>query len=256
MQNPAYVSPKTSHQIASGCRCGFVAFPFPGCPPPILIYTLPVVIPVYDGCYFKDVFQRIRPAQHICYPLISLGLNALNLNKSLIAQLHLINTARPNDWDILVLQEPWISHTGTRSFPHWRVLYPNTHFTDNTKIQRSLIFVNTNIPTNSYEQVQFDNADVMGIRIAHGTQMTILINVYNDCNQNKSVDSVGEFLEREFPNDHVPDDINIILTGDFNRHHAWWEDDRNVHPISSEASLQPLLDLIYRYDFRMALPPG
>ena len=113
-----------------------------------------------------------------------------NLNKSLIAQLHLINTARPNNWDILILQEPWIGHTGTRSSPHWRVLYPNTHFTDNSNTQCSLIFINTNIPTNSYKQVHFDNADVTGIRITHGAQKTILINVYNDCNHNESIDSI------------------------------------------------------------------
>lgn len=179
-----------------------------------------------------------------------------NLNKSLNAQLHLINTARPNDWDVLILQEPWIGHTGTRSSPHWRVLYPNTHFTDNTKTQRSLIFINTNIPTNSYEQIQFDNPDVTGVCITQGAQKLILINVYNDCNNNKSVDSVNEFLERKFPDDHVPDDTHIILAGDFNRHHTWWEEDRNAHLASSEASIQPLLDVIYRFDFRMALPPG
>lgn len=179
-----------------------------------------------------------------------------NLNKSLTAQLHLINTARPHDWDVLVLQEPWIGHAGTRSSPHWRVLYPNTHFTDNSKTQRSLLFVNTNIPTNSYEQIQFDNADVTGVRIAQDTRTTILINVYNDCNHNKSIDSVGEFLEREFSDDHVPDDINLIIAGDFNRHHSWWEEDRNAHLTSSEVSLRPLLDLVYRFDLRMALPPG
>ena len=179
-----------------------------------------------------------------------------NLNKSLTAQLHLINTARPTDWDILILQEPWIGHTGTRGSPLWRVLYPNTHFTDNSEPQRSLIFINANIPTNSYEQVQFDSADVTGIRIAHGTQKTIIVNVYNDCKHNKSIDAIQEFLEDEFPDNYVPEDVHVIIAGDFNRHHSWWEDDRNAHLTSGETSLQPLLNLIYRFDLRMALPPG
>ena len=38
-----------------------------------------------------------------------------NLNKSLTAQLHLLNTAKPDDWDILMLQEPWMAFNGT----HW-----------------------------------------------------------------------------------------------------------------------------------------
>jgi len=178
-----------------------------------------------------------------------------NLNKSLTSQLHLINTAHPNDWDVLILQEPWIGHTGTRSSPYWRVIYPNTHYSDNAKTTHSLIFINTNIPTNSYTQIQFHNADVTGVCITHDTQKFYVINVYNDCNHNESMETVSDFLTQQFSEDHIPDDNHIVLAGDFNHHHAWWEGDHNAHLTSSEASLQPLLDIIYRFDFRMALPP-
>lgn len=178
-----------------------------------------------------------------------------NLNKSLTSQLHLLNSARPTDWDIIILQEPWLGQLGTRSSASWRVLYPDTHFIDRTKPTRSLIFVNVNIPTNSYEQLHFNTPDVTGLRITQGPHKVIVINVYNDCNNNDSVDAVSQFLSHHFPNDHIPDDTHIILAGDFNRHHSWWEEDRNSHLTSSEASLQPLLDTIYRFDLRMALPP-
>ena len=188
-------------------------------------------------------------------PSANLRIWQQNLNKSLTSQLHLLNTAHPSDWDILILQEPWIGHLGTRSSPHWRALYPDTYFVDNTKTPRSLILVNTNIPTNAYDQIHFNSPDVTGLRITQGTHKIMLINVYNDCGHNDSLDAVCNFLSHRYPDDHVPDDTHIVLAGDFNRHHSWWEEDRNAHLTSSEAALQPLMDIVHRFDFRMALPP-
>jgi hypothetical protein len=179
-----------------------------------------------------------------------------NVNKSLTSQLHLLNAARPNDWDIILLQEPWIGSTKTtRSTPYWRVLYPNTHFRDNAQTLRSLILINTNIPTNSYDQIHFPTQDVTGARITRERQSILLINVYNACNNSDAITAVSTFLKSEFPDDHVPDDTHVILLGDFNRHHAMWEDARNAHLTSSETQILPLLDLITDFDLRMALPP-
>src|ERR1700743_1377678 len=178
-----------------------------------------------------------------------------NLNRSLTSQLHLLNTAHPDKWDILILQEPWMGHIGTRSSHHWRVLYPDTYFKDNSKKPRSIIMVNTNIPTNSYEQLHFNTPDVTGIRITEDKSKILIINVYNDCNNNDSIDAVSTYLTPLFPNDIIPDDTHVIIAGDFNRHHEWWEDPHNAHLTSSENAVKPLLDLIYCLDLRMALPP-
>lgn len=116
--------------------------------------------------------------------------------------------------------------------------------------------MNTNIPTNSYEQIHFNTPDVTGTKIMQGTTKTYIINIYNNCKHNDSMDAVSQFLETHFPDDHIPDDSHIILAGDFNCHHAWWEEDRNIGLTSTELLLQPLLDTINRYDMRMALPPN
>lgn len=179
-----------------------------------------------------------------------------NLNKSLTAQLHLLNTAKPDDWDLIILQEPWVGHLGTRNSPYWRVLYPDSYFTDKTNLPRSIILVNTNIPTNSYEQMHFNSPDVTGLQIKQGPHKIIIINIYNDCNHNESLTTVGEFLTHCFPNDIIPDNTHVIFAGDFNRHHSWWEEERNAHLTSSEAAIQPLLDIIHKFDFRLALPPN
>ena len=189
------------------------------------------------------------------YDQQQLRISQQNLNKSLTAQLHLLNTAHPNDWDILLIQEPWIAFNGTRATPHWRVLYPEIYFDDNTKPLRSIILVNTNIPTNQYEQIQFQTADVTGLTVKTGDRKIVLINVYNDCNNNDSIDAVSKFLSERYPDDFVPHDTHVIICGDFNRHHPWWEREENAHLNSAENMIRPLLDLTMRFDLRMALPP-
>ena len=179
-----------------------------------------------------------------------------NLNKSLTAQQHLLNSAQPHDWDILLLQEPWFGNTVTRASHHWRVLYPDIHYRDDSATLRSIILVNTNLSTEHYEQIQFQSADVTGISIKTELTSLIILNVYNDCNHNAALEKITNFLEQRFPDDHIPDDQHVIIAGDFNRHHEWWECESNPHLRSSEAMVQPLLDLVNRFDLRMTLPAG
>ena len=177
-----------------------------------------------------------------------------NLNKSLTAQLHLINTASPQEWDILLLQEPWFGNTTTRASHAWRVLYPDIYYEDKTTNLRSIILVNTNLPTDCYEQIQFRSTDVTGIRIKTDAGPVTLINAYNDCTHNETIEVITNYLSSTFPDDLIPDNEHVIMAGDFNRHHSWWEEERNTHLTSSETLIQPLLDLLYRFDLRMALP--
>jgi len=83
-----------------------------------------------------------------------------------------------------------------------------------------------------------------------------ILNVYNDCNHNAAIDDVTAYLTNTFPDDHIPDNKHVVMAGDFNRHHSWWEDEGNTHLTTGETLIRPLLDVIYRFDLRMALPPG
>ena len=141
-----------------------------------------------------------------------------NLNKSLIAQQHLLNTASPQDWDILMLQEPWFGSTVTRATQSWRVLYPDIYYEDKTTNLRSIILINTNLSTDCYEQIQFHSTDVTGVRIKTGAGPVTLINVYNDCNHSATMDKISAYLTRTFPDDHILDSKHLVMAGDFNRH--------------------------------------
>ncbi|KIK34351.1 hypothetical protein CY34DRAFT_98177, partial [Suillus luteus UH-Slu-Lm8-n1] len=48
-----------------------------------------------------------------------------NLNKSLTAQASLLNNKSASDWDIMVIQEPYINSLRNTNANHtWHVLYP------------------------------------------------------------------------------------------------------------------------------------
>ncbi|KAI0762491.1 hypothetical protein C8Q74DRAFT_1177098, partial [Fomes fomentarius] len=49
-----------------------------------------------------------------------------NLNKSKMATFELINTLKPEEWDAVCLQEPWLDQWhNTRANHNWHVLYPS-----------------------------------------------------------------------------------------------------------------------------------
>ena len=177
-----------------------------------------------------------------------------NLNKSLNAQLHLLNSSRPDDWDVLLIQEPWMLFNGLRATPHWRILYPKLYFEDKTKPLQSLILINSRIPTDQYKQIQFRSADMSGIYLKTNDRSLIIINIYNECNGNDSIDVVREFLLTKFPDEHILDGTHVILCRDFNCHHPWWESDENTHLTSSEAMIRPLIELITLFNLHMVLP--
>ena len=73
-----------------------------------------------------------------------------NLNKSLIAQLDLLNGTDPKDTDFVFLQEPHIDFLHqTRANQHWTVIYPSTHNRSPTRT-RSVILVNKSVSKNNW----------------------------------------------------------------------------------------------------------
>ena len=154
-----------------------------------------------------------------------------------------------------MIQEPWMAFNGTRATSHWRILYPKIFFEDKTKPLRSIILINAKIPTNQYEQIDFETANITGLTLKTDSGKVDLINIYNDCANNDTIDAVSEFLTTKYPDDYVPSKTHIIIGGDFNHHYPWWESKENKHLTSAEHAVGPLLELTARFDLRMALPP-
>ena len=141
-------------------------------------------------------------------------------------QYDLINSLIHNEWDIILLQEPYIDTLGsTRANHHWRVIYPSDHLA-NTTPKRSVILVNTKLDTNSWSQVLLSNTnDITIIQIKHPQGKVTIFNIYNDCNHSNSMTMVDKLLRNGnntilwFPTN------SLLWCGDFNRHHPMWEEE-------------------------------
>jgi hypothetical protein len=181
----------------------------------------------------------------------------LNIHKSQTAQDYVINTARPEDWDVLALQEPWIDTLGnSRASHYWRVIYPANYYEEGRARIRSVLLINTNISSESYSVLPIQHSHITGVRFKGLNGNLTLINVYNEITNNDTTNCLDLFLTanpllvRPTASDHM------IWLGDFNRHHPMWEEDTNSHLFEAENIISPLLGLLYRQDMLLALPKG
>jgi hypothetical protein len=166
-----------------------------------------------------------------------------------LALLH--NTGIWHAGDILTIQEPYLDFNNrTCATPGWHVLYPSTHLLDGSDRSRSILLIRTSISTNDWAQVAVPSPDVTAVRLHSAAGWILCINVYNPCDANTSLAVVDALLTGTQMYSQV------VLLGDFNRHHPLWDEDRNGH-LFTAANLdlaQPLLDLTSKHGLIMALP--
>ena len=111
-----------------------------------------------------------------------------NLNKSDKAHFDLINSPVHKDWDLLLLQEPYIDKfRNTKATSKWHTLYPSSHLTDST-LNRSVILVNAALDTNTWAQVPLEGSnDVTIIRFRLPQGQITIFNIYNDCTHSNTL---------------------------------------------------------------------
>ena len=167
----------------------------------------------------------------------------------------MLSNAKPNEWDILALQEPWFDHLGkTRANPKWSATYPTPKGRDNLPHPRSIILVNTNIPTESITQIPIDSNDITAIKINTKHKTLTIINVYIANNNNDAITALQDAWETRETEFMPTTNTELLLLGDFNRHHPTWEGISNAHLTSPDRLLNPLLDLIINMRLEQALP--
>lgn len=177
-----------------------------------------------------------------------------NVNTSPIAQHDLLIGATPDDWDVIAIQEPPLSNLnlaiGITS--KWYSVYPTDHLCDKQPKTRSLLLVNKKISTNAWKNIPIKSPDVTAIELATSRGRLQIINVYNDGAHGKTLDLLDDHL------DALPRHVNVILLGDFNRHHPYWDEPRNQHLFTDARLLaaEQLLDLVAMNDLKMTLPEG
>src|SRR5271156_3195656 len=194
--------------------------------------------------------SRQYPTMNDENPLTNIRIWQQNTRRSLDAQLALLNSLR-NKYDIVCIQEPHFDFQNlSRATRIWHSIYPTTP-TDDAVRPRALTLIHKRISTNSWTQVIVNSPDVVAFKISNGTQNITIYNVYNDCEHSNTIHTLAD----HFVHNHNPD-RNILLLGDFNRHHPMWDEERNGH-LFTNANLnvaEELIELVANNQMEMALP--
>ena len=81
-----------------------------------------------------------------------------------MAQLYILNTANPNNWDIIALQEPWFdAYDNTCGTQYWRVIYPANFYMEGQVRVRSVLLINTNLSTDYYSILPLMHSDITAV---------------------------------------------------------------------------------------------
>lgn len=181
----------------------------------------------------------------------------LNTNKSLEGQSQLINSIA--NFDIILLQEPWLGRDGlTRAISRFNVIYPTTRDREPEKT-RAVTMISTRIKSDHYIQLPIDSPDVVGLDIKCGPEDWLrIINIYNDCNHDRSMRAVESLLLEEEHRRAAGIHARMIWAGDFNRHHWTWDEERNLHLFTRQNidAAERLIEMADRYGMVMTLAKG
>jgi hypothetical protein len=186
-----------------------------------------------------------------------------NCRKSLVNQIHLVNSLNPNLFDLCLIQEPYIDFlNNTRAPSGWRVIYPASRYRDNKHI-RSVILVSPRLATSSWMDLHINSLDVTAIQLWGELGSLLIFNVYNDCEHADSLKIIEKWYENprvvSMPPTSPRPGLNLgasIWAGDFNHHHPLWEEERNKHLFTRHEldKMALLLELLASQNMEMALP--
>ena len=107
----------------------------------------------------------------------------LNLNKSERVHLDVINSTLGKNWDIILIQEPYLTHLGHIRTPNgFTGVFPPDRLANQEATVRSVIWVSSSLSSNSWKAVNIPgNNDLTAIQLSSGNLKVTIFNVYNDC---------------------------------------------------------------------------
>ena len=183
----------------------------------------------------------------------------INLNKSEKAHLDIINENVSQMYDIMLIQEPHTTaFNAIRTPSNFRPVFPTHRLQDDAQI-RSVIWVNKQLETKNWKILDIPNTnDITAIQLKGTYGIISIFNIYNDCTHSRNETALRNYLNtyrRELAGE---DNSHLILAGDFNRHHPFWDDDKDVHLFTNQAlrDAEGIISIIAENDLVMALPKG
>lgn len=137
--------------------------------------------------------------------------------------------------DVLFVQEPWWGeirngrHASVKPGAGWRCLLPRSSIPEDAR-PRVLAFYKTRRDVTVIPRYDLiDDLDAMAVEVRQsGARPTIYVNIYNQ--REPAPDDNGQpartTFDRVFLGDNpprFPPGVPVVISGDFNEHHPWWE---------------------------------
>ncbi len=164
-----------------------------------------------------------------------------NLNKSPTGQHDLISSGRlaATNVDIVAIQELAINFLDkTIATRDWITVYPSTHEKEPKKTH-TITLIRSVLPTENWEQIEFDSGDITIVKIHGEWGQVMLFNIYNDCQHDHTIHKLMRFHrthhESLLGRDAGNGAQHIIWLGDFNRHHPAWNNVDNGRLFNKDA---------------------
>ena len=184
----------------------------------------------------------------------------ININKSQKAHLDLINGALGKKWDLILIQEPYLTFLGHIQTPNGFVsIFLQDHLARPDDIVRLVIWVNSELSSNSWKAMNISgNNDLTAIQLKRGNRKMTIINIYNACTHSRTLTWLWQFMQEEHLNTGEGNNNHILWCGDFNRHHPLWDDKADKHLFTPQAIREAniLIGMIADKGLETALPRG
>jgi hypothetical protein len=119
-----------------------------------------------------------------------------NVHKLKTAQEYVLNNANPKDWDVLVLQEPWIDkYDNSHSTQFWQVIYPANFYEEGQPHVCSIILINTKLSTDCYTILSIKHSDITAVHFRGEDGFLSLFNICNEITNNNMLTCLDQFLD-------------------------------------------------------------
>ena len=153
-----------------------------------------------------------------------------------------------------------MDHNGyTLASRDWTLVYPSTHRSSDNP-SRTVTLINASIRSNTWKQLEFPSSNVTVIQLSGGWGKLTIINMYNNCNNDTTMQLLTEFhcKNQSELTESTNGTVHVLWVGDFNRHHPYWDDPSNVRLFTKDAleAAEKLIEVVADASLDLALPSG
>lgn len=181
----------------------------------------------------------------------------------------LINDEDTKELDMLLIQEP--PHSAYQTYVNhrdWQRYQPtldssNTTGDNNGLVRpRSLLYVNRRISTSAHRQIHCNHPDVVAIKTWTEHNRTLIFSVYiqpvdysriyEEQSVQETLDQIELTIQQHTGTSTIP--TNLILAGDFNRHHPAWSMGQVYDRVMNHTG--ELINFFHAHRLQWCLAPG